>query len=527
MRIQTTRSVAAALMLGALFAPTMALAQNELYHGPGLDTPASGKGNVVKPPTPPTPPAPPTPPGPAAPAGPAGSGTTGNGINYHNGPVMHNGVNIYYIWYGDWSKDSTANAILTDYARFVGGSSYFNINTSYSDTTGAVPNTSAAVRYVSSVADGGSLGTSLSDASIWTLVSNALKNSTLPTDPNGVYFVLTAPNVAETSGFLTQYCGWHDYNTYGPNSTPIKYAFVGNPAAKMSACAAQSTGPNGDAQADAMVSVIAHELEEAATDPQLNAWYDSTGQENADKCAWTFGTLYTANGAYANVQIGFRNYLIQRNWVNAGGGYCALSYTPTPDFSVSVSPGTQTVIDGQTSGSYTMSATGSNGWSGTVTYSVTAGLPAGATAHVTGNTITISTSTTTPAGNFSFTISGTDGTHAHTTSATLTVVVPTFTISLSPPSQTVKRPASGSTSVKYTVTVTAGTGYTGTVNLTVGGTAPGITTALSTASLVGGSGTSTLTVTVASNAKTGPNTLTVTGKDATSSKSATASLQVQ
>ena len=39
-----------------------------------------------------------------------------------------------------------------------------------------------------------------------------------------------------------------------------------------------------------MASIIAHELEEAATDPDLNAWYDRRGDENADKCAWTFGT---------------------------------------------------------------------------------------------------------------------------------------------------------------------------------------------------------------------------------------------
>ncbi len=74
-----------------------------------------------------------------------------------------------------------------------------------------------------------------------------------------------------------------------------------------------------------MASIIAHELEEAVTDPDLNAWYDHRGAENADKCAWTFGSTYTANGAYANMQLGSRNYLIQQQWVNASGGFCALS----------------------------------------------------------------------------------------------------------------------------------------------------------------------------------------------------------
>jgi hypothetical protein len=42
---------------------------------------------------------------------------------------------------------------------------------------------------------------------------------------------------------------------------------------------------------------------------------------------WTFGTTYpVANGSLANMTLGSRQYLIQRNWVNASGGYCATSY---------------------------------------------------------------------------------------------------------------------------------------------------------------------------------------------------------
>jgi hypothetical protein len=67
-------------------------------------------------------------------------------------------------------------------------------------------------------------------------------------------------------------------------------------------------------------------MEESATDPNLNAWYDNRGYENADKCAWTFGTTYsTANGSLANMSLGGNNFLVQRNWVNASGGYCSLS----------------------------------------------------------------------------------------------------------------------------------------------------------------------------------------------------------
>ena len=88
-----------------------------------------------------------------------------------------------------------------------------------------------------------------------------------------------------------------------------------------------SVSPNGNVGADAMASIMAHELEETATDPDLNAWWDSRGYENADKCAWTFGSIYrVSNGAAANMRLGSRDFLIQQNWVNANRGYCAKSY---------------------------------------------------------------------------------------------------------------------------------------------------------------------------------------------------------
>ena len=63
-----------------------------------------------------------------------------------------------------------------------------------------------------------------------------------------------------------------------------------------------------------MLSVLAHELEETATDPQLNAWYSANGKENGDKCAWTWGTTYSSGGGFANMKIGGTDYLIQQNF---------------------------------------------------------------------------------------------------------------------------------------------------------------------------------------------------------------------
>ena len=96
---------------------------------------------------------------------------------------------------------------MTDWAHSIGGSPYENINTTYGDTTA---NVSGLIAYGGTASVSSSaFGTSLSDSSIANIVSSVLKAGTLQTDVNGVYLVLTAPGINETSGFLTQYCGWH------------------------------------------------------------------------------------------------------------------------------------------------------------------------------------------------------------------------------------------------------------------------------------------------------------------------------
>jgi len=254
------------------------------------------------------------------PTGQAKPGGGNNGIFYHGGPVILGTTNVHYIWYGNSSwPTSSASSILTNLAQSLGGSNYFNINTTYYD--GNNTHVSNSVHYSGSVNHSETYGASLSDAQIQQIVAD-----TNPTDTNGVYFVLTGPDVTASSGFCTQYCGWHTHGLIG--GLDIKYSFVGDAATQCpSGCMAQTTSPNGDAGADGMASVLSHELEEAVSDPDLNAWYDRRGYENADKCAWTFGTESTApNGSSYNVVLGGKDYLIQRNWVNAGGGYCSMSF---------------------------------------------------------------------------------------------------------------------------------------------------------------------------------------------------------
>src|SRR5205807_1575236 len=172
-----------------------------------------------------------------------------------------------------------------------------------------------------------------------------------------------------------------------------------------------------------------------------------------------------------------------------------------------------------------------NGFTGTVMLSVS-GLPTGATGSFTPTSVTgsgtsnlaVTTASTTPAGTYTLTITGTSGILTHSTTVSLVVnapATPNFSISASPSSQTVT--AGGNTT--YTVTVGALNGFTGAVTLSASGLPTGANGTFTPAS-VAGSGTSTLTVTTMSSTPVGTYTLTITGTGGSLVHSTTVSLVV-
>jgi hypothetical protein len=263
-----------------------------------------------------------------------------NGIQYHGGPIIDdaNGINVYFIWYGDWSKDAAAQTIVTDFIKHLSGSPYTTVNTTYYDMEPGPTGTnvvkdwvSTGIHYMGSTTDNYSRGSVIGDQDLDTIIGNPVLDGRLPADHNGVYFVLTSADVQETSGFCTLYCAFHGYtNDPGFADDNLLGAFVGNPEQCPSACTQESVlpTPNNNVAGDGMVNMIAHETEETVSDPFATAWYnDVTGNENEDMCEWTFGKTYNLpNGSYANMELGERQYLIQQNWVNKSGGYCALKW---------------------------------------------------------------------------------------------------------------------------------------------------------------------------------------------------------
>jgi hypothetical protein len=282
---------------------------------------------------------------------------TGNGIEYNGGPVMLGPHNVYFIWYGNFSGNN-ALAILPDLINGFGGSQYFNTNTTYGDASANIANTATMA---GQIFDNYSQGTALTGTTFSNLINATLNSGKVPVDPNGIYFVLTSPDVTlnfppatpggPPQGFCTAFCGFHTSGLFGPASAPtdIKVAFVGDPATRCpaipgkSGCSAQSLSPNGNEGADAMANVMAHELNETITDPDGDAWFHTnTAGEVGDLCNFQFGTTFTSlNGAHANVVLSGRQFLIQQNWLNANGGGCAMGFnsqTPTGLTFVPVTP---------------------------------------------------------------------------------------------------------------------------------------------------------------------------------------------
>ncbi len=269
---------------------------------------------------------------------PGGKPGSGTGISYHGGPVLQSGTKVVAIY---WSSSTIYNggptpgstgsgdadgSLVGFFMRSLGGTPYFGINSSYTDGSGAaIANSVAYTSFWANNTSAPSGTTTVSDAQMIAMLQTGFNTGKIAYDPSTLYLIFTAGQVNLGGGFGTQYCGYHTHGTVNLTSggaqvalysaMPYDYAYPGS-------CTNGSPSPNGDPGADGEVSVLAHEIEETTTDMMGNAWFDNRGYENADKCAWTWGTSY--NGV-SNVTMGGKDFLVQQNWKNTGSGGCGMT----------------------------------------------------------------------------------------------------------------------------------------------------------------------------------------------------------
>jgi len=199
------------------------------------------------------------------------------------------------------------------------------------------------------------------------------------------------------------------------------------------------------------------------------------------------------------------------------------------DFSLSVSPGSQTVTAGNLV-AYTVAVHSNSGLAPIVQLSVS-GLPAGATASFNDSAVTVQGSSTldiltdprTPAGTIQFTITGSDPTGKQSVTAMMTIQSGPppldFIVSVTPGTRTTL----GGGSVDYTVFVTSDN--VAPVNLAVTGLPAGATATLAPPSITG-RGKSTLTIVTQNPTAPGFYGLNVVGTDPTGTQKVPVNLNI-
>ena len=239
-------------------------------------------------------------------------------LSYHGGPVMVGTASAYAIFWEPSGSyvSSTYNSLLLRYFGDVGGSSLYHNNTQYTQSGGGAPSNS--VLGGSWVDTAAYPSGTLSDAQVQAEVTHAQKVNGWSSNIDHVFFVFTAKGENICSGSscsFTNFCAYH-----GSFGSSTQYAAMPYTGTNLSACGV-STSPNHDFDADSTINVASHEQMEAATDPQLNAWYDLIGYEIGDKCAWIFGPTNPSGG---DVTWNGHTYEVQKEWDNHVRG-CVLS----------------------------------------------------------------------------------------------------------------------------------------------------------------------------------------------------------
>lgn len=245
----------------------------------------------------------------------------GNGIVYKGGQVLTRPT-VYIIWYGTWNSSDTL--VVELFIRSLSATPYNGILTTYFWVNGTqqehVPNT---IRFGGSIVDLYSRGTVLSEGLVHSIIVSAVGAGSLPYDSQGVYLVLSSGDVT-MSGFCNGFCGWHSGITFPVGLAAC--AFIGLATACPIGCAPPrfyANSVNGQ-MIDGLINVISHEVCESISDPFGNGW---NSREMGDQCEWQMGVISTnAAGKTYNVVLNGNPFFIQSEWVNAGGGYCALSY---------------------------------------------------------------------------------------------------------------------------------------------------------------------------------------------------------
>jgi hypothetical protein len=265
-------------------------------------------------------------------------------LEYHGGPIMPSNTNYAFYWDPSGAPSYPAayqsglNTFFEDLAHDSGGlQNVDSVATQYNDSAGEFANYDS--HFAGAILDtdpypaNGCVRATicLTDAQLRAELKSYIKAHGLPHDLTHEYFLLTPPGVedcfeasgVECSAGTTRpvYCAYHGFINVSVG--PIVYA--NDPYVTGVEGCDDGEHPNNKPSDGALQGGLSHEHNESITDPELNAWYASNGEENGDKCrtfneATEFGTpLGTApDGSRYNQVINSDEYWYQQEWSNEG-----------------------------------------------------------------------------------------------------------------------------------------------------------------------------------------------------------------
>jgi len=233
----------------------------------------------------------------------AGKGNNPN-MTYHGGVIMPSTVSQAIFWGPSWTNPGDKITGLDSWYTGFSNSNYAKTSDEYTGSNGQV---GPSVTHNGHIID---LSTAANGNSTSAIVAEVCKQITNPVS-NGYY-----PVYVDLKRGNAGYCAYHTYGSC--QGVTVQVAFFFNLDGD-AGCDPQDTSGLHSQGLAALANVSGHELSEARTDPDNpGAWYDKRGQENGDKCSWTFNVplVSFSNGTQWKIQGEWSN-----NAYTAGSGY--------------------------------------------------------------------------------------------------------------------------------------------------------------------------------------------------------------
>jgi hypothetical protein len=274
-------------------------------------------------------------------------------LEYHGGPIMPANYNYAFYWAPATAPaypagyQSGVNKYFSDLSHDSGGvQNVDSVATQYGDSAGEFANYSS--HFVEAIIDtdpypanGCAAATiCLTDAQLQAELSKYVIAHKLPHDLTHDYFILTPPGVencaeetaCSAGSALPVYCAYHSFIPLAGGSI----IYSSDPYVTGNSGCDDGEHPNNKPSDGALQGGLSHEHNESITDPEINAWFDSRGEENGDKCrtfveSSEYGPpLGTApDGSRFNQVIDGDPYWYQQEWSNAGSK-CKQRLSPEP-----------------------------------------------------------------------------------------------------------------------------------------------------------------------------------------------------